>query len=461
MIKNKMDIKRDQSSFRDPSGFVFQWEGSLYRQINNKYAIIYDQLMKSGLYSVLAEKGLLIPHKEVDLPIEDKYKIIKPECIPFISYPYEWSFSQLKNAALATLKIQKTCLEYGMSLKDCSAYNIQFRGSRPIFIDTLSFQEYHEGEPWVAYKQFCQHFFAPLILMKFKDIRLNQLLRIFIDGIPLDLVSSILPIHTWLSLPILSHIHLHAKSQNYYSDKPIPQKSGKVARNALLGIIDNLESYIKGLKLKAVHTEWSDYYNDTNYSKEGFQQKKDIIDDLLDRISPDELWDFGANTGIFSRIASDKGIYTVSFDIDPVAVEKNYLNSFYSNENNIVPLILDLTNPSPAIGWQHNERLSILERGPVHTVLALALIHHLAISNNVPLNMVASFFKDICEYLVIEFVDKNDSQVQRLLATREDIFKNYSKKSFESNFKKYFNIQDSYQIKNSARTIYLMKKNNL
>lgn len=417
--------------------------------------------MKSGLYSDLVEMGLLVPHDEVELRLENHnnyYKVIKPEPIPFVSYPYEWSFTQYKNAALATLTIQKKCLEYDMSLKDCSAYNIQFNGCRPVFIDTLSFQKYNDGEPWIAYKQFCQHFFAPLILMKYCDIRFNQLLRVHIDGIPLDLVSAVIPKHTYFNFSVLSHIHLHAKSQNYFAGKTVSKNKRKMTRNALLGVIDNLESSIKKLEWKSVATEWGDYYEDTNYSEEGFNQKKNIVNVFLDKIRPEKLWDLGGNTGVFSRVASDKGIYTVSFDSDAMAVEKNYLKGFNNNEKNILPLQLDLTNPSPGIGWQHKERFSLLERGPVHTALALALIHHLAISNNLPLGMIADFFHDICKYLIIEFVDKEDSQIQRLLATREDIFHNYSQENFEKEFNKYFHIKDSFKIKNTERTLYLMKK---
>ena len=186
-------------SFRDPSGFLFHLNGLIYRQINIEYKKNYIHLMKSGLYEALMDTKLLIPHEEVNigsLASDNAYKIIKPEQVLFISYPYEWCFSQLKDAALTTLKIQKKSLNFGMSLKDCSAYNIQFRKGKPILIDTLSFEEYREGKPWIAYRQFCQHFLAPLALMSYKDIRLNQLLRIYIDGIPLDLAIHLLPFRT-------------------------------------------------------------------------------------------------------------------------------------------------------------------------------------------------------------------------------------------------------------------------
>ena len=460
MKKKKYRIN-EPSSFRDPSGFLFYDNGQIYRQINTKYKEDYDQLMGSGLYKALVNQNLLIAHEEVDIeePGPGKeYKIIKPEPVPFISYPYEWCFNQLKDAALTTFKIQTISMDFGMTLKDSSVYNIQFLKGRPVFIDTLSFEKYHEGRPWTAYRQACQHFLAPLALMSYKDIRLNQLFRIYMDGIPLDLASSLLPSSTNLKVSLLSHIHLHAKSQKHYADKTVKMTTHKVSRLSFMGLIDNLESAIRKLEYKEGKTEWGDYYNDTNYIPEAIEHKKEIVAKLLDRTRSGIVWDLGANDGLFSRIASDRGLYTISFDIDPVAVQKNYFQSIKNNEANILPLLLDLTNPSPGIGWQNNERASLLERGPAETAFALALIHHLAISNNLPLIKIADFFSQICSQLIIEFVPKDDSQVQRLLSTREDIFPDYTKEAFEVQFGKYFIIENSEEVKSSKRTMYLMKK---
>ncbi|MDO8931698.1 MAG: hypothetical protein Q7U97_04830 [Rhodocyclaceae bacterium] len=449
-------------SFRDPSGFLFWQDGLIYRQVNILYKENYDHLINSGLYDDLVNSRLLIPHEEISITYsreESAYKILKPEQIPFISYPYEWCFSQLKDAALTTLEVQKKALQYGMILKDSSAYNIQFFKGIPVFIDTLSFEKYTEGDPWVAYKQFCQHFLAPLALMSYRDIQLNQLFRIFIDGVPLDLTSSLLPFRTRLKIFLLSHIHFHAKSQKYFADKVLKNTINyKMGRLSLLGLIDNLESTIKKLHWKAKDTEWADYYEDTNYSTEAFQHKKELVAEFINDINPGNVWDLGANIGTFSRITSDKGIQTISFDVDPACVEKNYLECVKNRETNILPLLLDLVNPSPGIGWKHTERMSFIERGPADTVVALALIHHLAISNNLPIYKIADFFNDICNSLIIEFVPKNDSQVKRLLSSRKDIFSDYTQEHFESQFAKYFNIQASVQIKNTERTLYQMKK---
>ena len=449
------------SSFRDPSGFVFWQDGSIYRQINTVYKEDYDRLMGSGLHKALVDKGLVVSHEEVPLQgvaSPSAYKLIKPEPVPFVSYPYEWSFSQLKDTALATLRIQKEALEFGMSLKDCSAYNMQFVKGKPVFIDTLSFETYKEGTPWVAYRQFCQHFLAPMALMSYKDVRLGQLYRSHLDGIPLDLASKLLPYRTRFSFSLLPHIHLHAGSQARYADKRIDTRRPKLSRLGFIGIINSLESGVKGLKWTPGGTEWGDYYQDTNYSAEAFEHKKRIVAEFLEAVHPRNVWDLGANVGVFSRIASDKGIPTVSFDIDPTAVEKNYLECRRRGETNILPLLSDLTNPSPGIGWQNEERMSLIERGPADAVLALALIHHLAISNNTPFAKIADFFASICDSLIVEFVPKSDSQVQRLLATREDIFVGYTQQAFESEFARQFVLEHSQPITGSERSLYLMRR---
>jgi hypothetical protein len=448
------------SSFRDPSGFLFFREGILYRQINRVYQDHYDQFIKSGLYDTLSSKQLVIPHQDVELPPEDPYnafKVIKPLQIPFVSYPYEWSFSQLKHAALLTLEIQKISLEYGMTLKDASSYNVQFFKGKPVFIDTLSFEHYESGKPWIGYRQFCRHFLAPLALMQYTDIRLGELLRTNIDGIPLDLTSTLLPKKTWLNFGILMHIHLHAKSEKKYANVHIHLKSREVSKNALLGLLDNLSSTIEKMQWQPKGTEWAAYYQDTNYSRDAFEHKKEIIANFLELAHPKTVWDMGANNGFFSRLASDKKIPTIAFDIDPACVELNYRDIVQNKEQYLLSLLMDLTNPSPAVGWQNEERDSLIGRGPADTVLALALIHHLAISNNVPLDRIAEFFSKICNSLIIEFVPKNDSQVQKLLMNRKDIFDKYTQHFFENEFNKYFDIIQHVDINGSDRTLYLMK----
>ena len=455
-------INKLATSFRDPSGFLFKRGDTLYRQINSSYQSDYDQMMGSGLYTAFVKAEFLIPHKEVDVePAEPEsaYRIVQPDLIPFISYPYEWSFSQLKDAALLTLTIQQQALDFGMSLKDASAYNIQFHNGRPILIDTLSFEIYREGEPWVAYRQFCQHFLAPLALMSYRDIRLQKLLQTYIDGVPLDLASALLPSRTRFSPSMVMHIRLHASAQKRYAGQAIDGRTArKMPKTSFIGVIESLKTAVNKLHWKSGETEWADYYDATNYTDAAGKYKAQLITKFLDKIEPKTVWDMGANTGAYSRLASKRGIPTVAFDIDPSAVERNYAECVAQSETNMLPLVMDLTNPSPAIGWHHQERDSLQQRGPVDTIFALALIHHLAISNNVPLERLAYLFSDMGRWLIIEFVPKSDSQVERLLASREDIFPEYTQAGFEQAFSDYYTIHATEPIQKSKRVLYLMER---
>ena len=455
--------KADQlsASFRDPSGFLFSRNGILYRQINRAYSNDYARLMDSGLYDRLVKASLLIPHVETGqqpAELDVAFKVIQPERVPFISYPYEWSFSQLKDAALATLSIQKRALKLDMSLKDASAYNIQFVRGKATLIDTLSFEIYKVNQPWVAYKQFCQHFLAPLALMAYCDVRLSQLLRVYIDGVPLDLASGLLPAKTKFNFGLLTHIHIHAGAQKRYSDKVVKPRMSGMSKQALTGLIESLEETIRKLTWKPAGTEWGDYYENTNYTDSAFEHKKQLVKEWSVEKKPTLVWDLGGNTGIFSREAASSGAFTVSFDIDPAAVEQNYRTVKSKKEQNILPLVLDLTNPSPALGWDNSERDSFGARGPVDMALALAVIHHLAISNNVPLSQLANFFAAHCKWLVIEFVPKSDSQVQKLLTSREDIFSGYTREGFEAAFSTRFTVHKSEPVRDSERTLYLMER---
>jgi hypothetical protein len=386
--------------------------------------------------------------------------MIRPERVSFISYPYEWCFSQLKDAARLTLRLQKAAMANGMGLKDATPYNVAFSQGRPVWIDTLSFEAPAPRSPWVAYRQFCETFLAPLALMSLVDVRLSGLLRVHLDGVPVDLASSLLPATTRLRPGLMMHIHMHAAAQRRVAGRPTAAQSTRreLSQNALAGLIDSLERTIERLEWRAGQTEWGDYYEATNYTDAAFGHKREVVHAAIDHFKPATVWDLGANDGTFSRLASDRGIRTIAFDVDPLAVEKNYRRMVQASETNILPLLLDLTNPSARYGWANEERDALEDRGPADLALVLALVHHLAIAHNVPLGRVAEYLARLARALVIEFVPKDDSQVQRMLASRVDVFEDYTREGFERAFSGWFQIEETIPVRDSSRLIYLMRK---
>lgn len=450
------------ASFRDPSGFLFHQDGVLYRQVNQSYQPDYTRLLESGLYQDLVSDGLLLTHQEVDIPPrapQAAFKILLPEQLAFVSYPYEWCFSQLKQAALLTLRIQARALNRGMSLKDASAFNIQFVGGKPKLIDSLSFEILSPGEPWIAYRQFCQHFLAPLLLMCKVDIRFSQWLRLSLEGVPLDLASRLLGPRTYFNPGVFLHVHLHAGAQKRFAGRAVgSQTSGrKMSLQALVGLVDSLRGLVKRLEWKPEGTPWADYEMMHGYSERARLSKESIVQAFLRTAAPKSVWDLGANTGEFSRLATHMGVDTVSLDADPAVVERNFLKLAEENDPHLLPLVMDLTNPSPDLGWAHAERESLAARGPADLLMALALVHHLAIGNNLPLESVAGFFGRIGKWLLIEFVPKSDPQVQRLLVSRRDIFADYHQAGFEHAFGQHFRTVDQRAVEDSDRVIYLMQ----
>lgn len=459
---NRFDADgREFSSFRDPSGQVFSRAGVLFRQINADYLPKYRRLMDSGLYDELQKHHALIPHEETsEIGVSDACAlVIRPLRVPFISYPYEWAFEQLRDAALLTLKLHRRAMRHDMILKDASAYNIQFVAGSACLIDTLSFDEYTEGQPWIAYGQFCRHFLAPLLLMCEVDIRMNRMLSLYIDGIPLDLADSLLKGRG--GLLARQHIHWHASSIRKHAEDgkqrtAVQQAFKGLSRKSHLAMIEGLIQGIEGLKPPKVQTEWADYYAHTSYTAAATADKERLVREFLHETQAKDVWDLGANDGSYSRLALALGAHVVAFDIDPVAVGHNYACA-KREKLAMLPLVLDLTNPSPGIGFANRERATVWGRQKPDCVMALALVHHLAISNNLPLPMLAEWFSELGRYVIIEFVPKADTQVQLLLSTREDIFPAYTKEQFESAFSEYFVLRRAEEIAESLRTLYLFE----
>jgi SAM-dependent methyltransferase len=452
---------REPGSYRDPSGFVFRRDGVLYRQINARFADDWAAFESSGLGQSLISKELLIPHETaaVELaPEPDAVAVIAPAEIGFISYPYEWAFSQLKDAALLTLDAQVEADAHGMTLRDASAYNIQFRNGRPILIDTLSFERQVSGQPWKPYRQFCEHFLAPLALMALCDGRLGILQRDYIDGIPLDLAASLLPRRTRWSPGLAAHVHLHARAQRRHADGAAdsPSRQVTMSHTKRQALMDHLRRTVAGLKLTASGTQWAEYADQTSYSAAGTTAKEAIVERFLTAIGGRRAWDIGANTGRYSAIAARSGYEVLAIDGDWAAVERHYLGLRQSGETLIMPLLGNIADASPAIGWANMERASLFQRADADVVLALALVHHLAIGRNVPLPMLADLLARLAPHLVIEWVPKEDPMVQRLLANREDVFADYSLEGFRAAFAGRFEVVDEAPVDDSIRVLFRM-----
>jgi hypothetical protein len=447
-------------SFRDPSGHVFTLDGQVFRHINECYASTYEQVRQSGLYEALVDARLLVAHTEVEAPAgypDPCYRILQPERIPFVSYPFEWSFSQLKYAALLTLRVQRLAIERGLTLKDASAYNVQFRGVDPVHIDTLSFELWRDGTPWVAYRQFCQHFLGPLALMSFCDVRLGQLLRIHLDGVPLDLVGRLLPWSSILRPSLLMHLHLHARAQTRHGRSAGPAAPASFGRRAMLGLLDSLEGAVDGMAERGANGPWTDYYDRTNYSAAAMTDKQRAVVDYLQRVQAPVVWDLGANTGLFSQLAAEEGAYTIAFDGDPTAVERHVAGCRARGDRRVLPLVMDFANPTGGLGWDHAERMSLADRGPAPLLLALGLVHHLRIANQVPFARIAETFRRLGHSLIVELPSAADSQVRDMLARAPVHAVSYTVPAFEAAFAEYFRILDIRPIRCSERRLYLMR----
>jgi hypothetical protein len=443
------------SSFRDPSGFVFETSGTLYRQINSSYAEDYDRLMQSGLYENLVANDLLVSHKEIELdasPYPDRYKTVLPQWIQFISYPYEWCFEQLQDAALLTLEIQKAAMEYGMTLKDATPYNIQFNKGRPIHIDTLSFEKYDEKLPWVAYRQFCENFLYPLLIRTYTPVEVHFLFAAYPSGIGAALVAGMLPFRSKFKFSNWLHLFLPASIKAGKGRKTVEFNHEKLAR-----IIEHLKSVIKSLRPSSVRASvWDDYYEEEILSQDYLESKKQVVSALL-QPQDKNIIDLGCNEGVFTRLMEGEGRNVVAIDDNPSSVSKLYSYAV-QKESNILPLCIDVMNPPGSGGFGNAERKPFHERMQFDLCLALALLHHLCISRNLPFRWLAEFLSRFTNALIIEFVPKHDRKVQELLLTREDIFPGYTQQDFELAFKEFFMIESARLVPGSDRTVYRMKK---
>ena len=455
-----MESKRNTSSFRDPSGYVFIEYNKVKRVVNPIYFEQYKALTDSGFYKMLFDKKHLIPHQEVSK--KDSEITIEASKIPFISYPYEWSFLQYKHAALLTLKIQKLCLENNFTLKDASAFNITFHEGKPIFIDTLSFDFYQENNPWLAYKQFIIHFLGPLVLTKYFGQDHLKTLSQNLEGISLQKLSKLLPFKSYFSPTLLTNIHLLAKyDKKYESDKK--RVNNNLSKAYQIKLLDGLYDFISNLSVNE-KTEWDHYYNQINYDEAAYRLKKEVVKDWFSSIKGKTLIDIGGNDGTFSRELKEDGELVIVADVDPNAVEQNYKQVLKNKEKIILPIVADVLNPSANYGFNNEERFSFIDRVKdlnLDGCLVLALIHHITLSGNIPFSLSAQFFSKMAPNLLIEFPTRDDSWVKFLLDSKREFkghFDFYNEENFEKEYSIYFEILKKEKIASSERILYSLKR---
>lgn len=456
----------EKASFRDPAGFVFEWEGQIYRCVKREFFPDYDGLCKSPLYQKLVDNGLLIPHIELDDFPKEKYgllknsKIIKPKKLFLISYPHEWCFSALQKAALATLEIQEMALKHQMSLKDASAYNLSFNGVEPIFFDTTSFEQF-KPLAWQGYGQFCRHFLGPLLLQAYVDSSFGLLLSKFIDGCPIALVSSLLPWWRKFMPRIFFHVVLHGSlEKKVVEEKRISVQAQSMGVDQHLLLLGSLRTLISNIQLKHEKTTWDDYYYRNNYSESAFQKKETMVLDWIKKESSKTLniVDLGANTGHFSRALASNCKQVISIDQDPMAVELNFRMCVEKKIANVFPMVLDLANIDGGFGYLGEERSCVLKRINADMALALALIHHLYFSSNMNFSMILKLLFQFAPRVLLEWVEPEDGQVQILAQRKPHLLFGYDEKKFIQCVKEQGRVVQMDRVPGACRKLILLEK---
>ena len=411
------------SSFRDPSGYVFEQDGELFRQLLPSSSASFEQFTASGLAQRLMASGKIAAFSN-DTPNADG-PVLHLTRLPYVSYPYEWCFSQLRDAGILTLELMEEALEEGMILKDATAFNVAFQHCRPVFLDHTSFEIYQEGTPWCAYRQFVMHFLAPLLLMKKVDLRCLELFRGDVGGIPLDLASHLLPWYTWLQITPLIHIHLHALMEQRYSLNQKSSNKPVLPKARLLSLLQELHIQLSSLKPPKQCTLWADYYSKTSYTDTSFSFKRQTVRAFCEKNRGRSAVDLGANCGVFSQIAAEYFEQVIAADFDGRAVEELYRIG-QGLACNLQPVLLDLNNPSPDLGVLNEERNSFFSRTKADMVMGLALIHHLRITGNWSIRQIVALFSKLAPCALVEFVPLDDIQVQQLTRGREQIYQDWT-----------------------------------
>ncbi len=462
-----MSGQADAGSFRDPRGAVYVTQDRVFRTVMPVGVEDYEFVRSTGLFDDLVEAGLLVNLKEVDLEILGdqasgaSYLLEHPK-LPFISYPYEWPFAALKAAALLQLDIYLRALEHGVTLTDATAYNIQFQGPQPIFIDHLAFRRYQEGEYWLAHRQYCEQFLNPLLLRAKVGIPHNAWYRGALEGISAQDLSAVLPFRKKLSWNVFTQVVLQASLQKASMGKEtrsiVPTKSN-FSKTAYRNILVGLQRSISGLKIPdSEKSVWGNYAQDNSYGSDEARQKRAFVCRFAAAVKPEMIWDIGCNTGDYSKAALESGAANaIGFDFDQLALDAGYARAGEENLS-FLPLFLDAANPPPNQGWAQVERKGLSDRASAQGLLALALVHHLAITKNIPLCDVVDWIVGMAPNGVVEFVPKNDAMVQELLRLREDIFDDYTEDVFVASLERNAEIVEMETVSEAGRKLVWYKR---
>jgi ribosomal protein L11 methylase PrmA len=460
------EAQPDAGSYRDPSGRVFVLNDRVLRTVAPRATADFEYVRSTGVLQSLIAEGSAIAEEQVDpgvLPrgFNDASYVLQHPKLPFISYPYEWCFTALKRAALLHLDIQMRCLEQGVALSDASAYNVQFLGTKPIFIDSLSFRRYREDEFWVGHKQFCEQFLNPLLLRALLGVPHNAWYRGVLEGIPTVELSRLLPLYRKLSWDVLTNVVMPASFQRAATSGTQVEmpSSGRFPRAAMQRMLERLRRWISRLQpADGGKTVWGDYAGQTSYVADEAERKRALIVQFAASVRPSMIWDIGCNTGDYAKAALEAGAgYAVGFDFDQGALDAAFTRA-ESEGLSFLPLFLDLANPTPSQGWAERERRGLTDRASADAILGLALVHHLAIGRNIPLEQVVAWLIDLAPNGIIEFVPKSDPMVQRLLRLREDIFDDYGEEAFAKHLQAGAKIVQVAEVSASGRRLFWFER---
>jgi ribosomal protein L11 methylase PrmA len=460
------------SSFRDPSGVVLVAEGRVFRTIEESAWDQFQSVESSGLLNQLAVSGRVVatwPIKDQDAPAgltkglsSRRRRVVEHERIPVISYPYEWPFALLKRAALHYLDLYLELLESNFALSDASAYNVQFLGTRPVFIDILSIRPYREGEYWTGYRQFCEQFLNPLLLTSINGVPHQSWFRGSTEGIPVEEMARVLPIRASLDWRVLLHVVLHARmsaktldannmsklAAGRASDKPMPKAT-------LAWLLRSLRKWILGLDRNGKRNSvWQRYEQHTSYDAVETEAKRAFVVQYVSRRMPEQFLDLGCNTGSYSQLALAAGARrAVAIDFDQEAIDGAIVRAD-THKLDLLPLVMDAMNPSPNQGWAQREWLGFEDRINADGLLALAFLHHIVIGRNVPMAQAVAWLVQLAPSGIVEFIPKNDHMVQQMLANRTDIFDNYNIEHFRLEMSQSATIVNELVVSRSGRTLF-------